>query len=75
MSYDDTTLAGALERLETATLPGSNARLIRGSELHRRNGSRYLPAAQLPPRAMMLEEVHPFDNRVYDRADIMPYLI
>jgi hypothetical protein len=62
VSFDDARLAAALSRLETATLPGSDARLIRGSELHRRNGSRNSPAAHLPARAMMIESIHPFDH-------------
>jgi hypothetical protein len=41
-------------RLETATLQGSDARLIRCYELHRRISSIHLPAVQLPPRAMLL---------------------
>ena len=75
ISYDDSTLSAALTLLETATLPGSITRLLRGRELHRRNSSVHLPAAALPPRAMMLEQVHMWDYKVYERADIEPYLI
>jgi hypothetical protein len=75
VSCDDAALSAALTKLETATLPGSNMRLIRGSELHRRNGSRHLPAARWPERAMMLESVHPFDSMQYEPADILPYLL
>jgi hypothetical protein len=75
VSFDDVHLAAALSRLETATLPGSDSRLIRGSGLHRRNSSLHLPAAQLPPRAMLLEHMHPFDYKVYEPADISPYLV
>jgi hypothetical protein len=75
VSFDDAHLAAALARLETATLPGSDARLIRGSELHRRNGSRYLPASHLPSRAMMIESIHSFDHTTYEPADISPYLV
>ena len=46
-----------------------------GRELHRRNSSVHLPAAPLSPRAMMLEQVHPFDYKVYEVADIEPYLL
>lgn len=42
--------------------PGVNTRIIRGTELHRRNGSLHLPATPLPPRAMMLDQVHPSDR-------------
>lgn len=73
--FDDSILSAALTLLETATLPGSITRLLRGRELHRRNSSPHLPAAALPPRAMMLEQVHPFDYNVYEPADIEPYLI
>src|SRR4051794_24620370 len=59
----------------TADPPGVYTRLIRGTELHRRYGSRYSPAAQLPPRAMMLEQVHPWDRTVHEPADIEPYLM
>jgi hypothetical protein len=75
VSFDDAHLAAALSRLETATLPGSDARLIRGAELHRRNGSRNAPAAHLPPRAMIVESIHPFDHATYEPADISPYLV
>jgi len=75
VSFDDSTLSAALTLLETATLPGSSARLVRGRELHRRSSSPHSPAAQLPSRAMLLEHMHPFDYRVYDPADIEPYLI
>jgi hypothetical protein len=72
--FDDATLSAAVTRLETAMLPGSDTRLIRGTELHRRNCSRYLPAAHLPARAMMLESLRPWDQMICERADIDPYL-
>jgi hypothetical protein len=75
VSFDDSTLSAALTLLETATLPGFNTRLIRGTELHRRNSSQHLPAARMPSRAMLLEQVHMWDYKVYERADIEPYLI
>jgi hypothetical protein len=75
VSFDDAHLAAALSRLETATLPGSDARLILGAELHRRNGSRNSPAAHLPGRAMMIESIHPFDTLFYEPAEIFPYLV
>jgi hypothetical protein len=73
--FDDSTLSAALTLVETATLPKLGARLVRGTELHRRNSSQHLPAAQLPPRAMILEHMHMWDYKVYERADIEPYLI
>jgi hypothetical protein len=75
VSFDDSTLSAALTLLETATLQQPAGRLVRGTELHRRNSSLHLPAAQLPPRAMLLEQVHTWDYKVYEPADIEPYLI
>jgi hypothetical protein len=73
--FDESDLAPALTKLETASLRGSDARLVRGTELHRRNNSRYSPAARLPERAMMLDQVHPFDPMKYEPADIEPYVV
>jgi hypothetical protein len=70
-SFDDAHLSAALTRL-AATLPGSNTRLIRGSELHRRNSSRYLPATHLPQRAMMLESLRSRDATVYAKPISSP---
>jgi hypothetical protein len=70
--YDEADLPAALTLLETATLPGSVWRLLRGEALHRRNG---WPAKPLPPRAMILDQVHPFDSMEYEPADIEPYLL
>jgi hypothetical protein len=43
MSFDDVLLSAALTRLETALVPGSSCRLVRGTELHRRNRSIWVP--------------------------------
>lgn len=75
VAFDDSALPAALERLETATVESSDASIVRGEELHRRNGSRWLPAAQLPVRAMLLESLSQFDSRAYERATIEPYLL
>jgi hypothetical protein len=76
VTYDDSTLAAALERLETATVPGSNSRLIRGEELRRlTGGSRHTTGARLPARAMVVGEVCPWNPVEYERADIEPYLL
>ena len=73
--FDDQLLSAALTVLETATLKDSNARLVRGTDLHRRNGgSRYTLATPFPPRAMLLEELSPFNYAEFERADIEPYL-
>jgi hypothetical protein len=73
--FDEAHLSAALTRLETATLPGSDARLIRGHELHRRTNSWYSPVTPSPPRAMLLGQVHPFDPTEYEPADIEPYVV
>jgi hypothetical protein len=76
VDYDDVLLAAALRVLETASLPGSDARLIRGAELHRRNGSTvHTRATPLPARSMLLDQVPPFDFRTFEPADIEPYLV
>lgn len=75
MQFDDELLAAALRVLETASLPGSDARLIRGAELHRRNGSSvFVRSTPLPSRAMLLDQVAPFHFQEYEPADIEPYL-
>jgi hypothetical protein len=48
VSFDDDLLSAALTRLETAMVPGYNVRLVRGTELHRRNRSIWVPAACWP---------------------------
>lgn len=74
--FDDLTLAAALRVLETASLSGSDARLIRGTELHRMvNRSVHTRATPLPARAMLLSQIHAFDFREYESADIEPYLL
>jgi hypothetical protein len=73
--FDEPQPPAALTLLETASLPNSNARLVRGSELHRLTSPRGLPAAKLPSRTMLLGTVHPFDPMEYQPADIEPYLL
>jgi len=70
--FDEADLPAALSMLETATLPGSTSRLLRGSSLHR---SYPITSKPLPPRAMQLLDLHPMDTREYEPADIEPYLI
>jgi len=72
VDYDEATLAEALGLLETGTLPGSTFRLVRGYALHR---SYPITSKPLPDRAMQLVELHPFDPREFELADIEPYLI
>jgi hypothetical protein len=75
MSFDDGFLSAALARLETATVPGYNVRLVRGTELHRRNRSIWVPAEHWPDRAMLLDPLSPWDSATYEPSDIVPYLI
>jgi hypothetical protein len=70
--FDEADLPAALTRLETATLPGSNSRLLRGYALHR---SYPITAKPLPKRAMQLVPLHPFDRLEYPPADIEPYVL
>jgi hypothetical protein len=72
VNYDESDLPAALTRLETATLPGSTSRLLRGYALHR---SYPITAKPLPSRAMLLMDLHPMDTREYEPADIDPYLL
>jgi hypothetical protein len=76
VAYDESTLSAALTVLETASLPGSNSRLIRGEELRRlTGGSPHTPGAKLPARCMCLSEVNPWSPMVYLKAEIEPYLL
>jgi hypothetical protein len=76
VSFDEEDLAPALTMLETAALGGSDARLIRGEELHRLvNRSVHTRATPLPPRGMLLDQVKPFDFVEYEPADIEPYVV
>jgi hypothetical protein len=75
VSFDDGLLSAALTRLETATVPGYNVRLVRGTELHRRNRSICVPAARWPDRAILLDPLSPWDSATYEPSDIDPYLI
>jgi hypothetical protein len=45
---------------------------VRGYALHR---SYPITSKPLPDRAMQLVELHPFDPREFELADIEPYLI
>jgi hypothetical protein len=69
--FDESDLPAALRRLETATLPGSNSRLLRGYALHR---SYPITSKPLPSRAMLLATLHPMDSTMYEPADIEPYV-
>jgi hypothetical protein len=69
---DEAGLPAALTRLETATLPGSNSRLLRGYALHR---SYPITSKPLPPRSMLLMTLHPLDSTTYEPADIEPYVV
>jgi hypothetical protein len=71
-SYDESDLAAALTKLETATLSGSTSRLLRGYALHR---SYPITAKPLPSWAMQLMDLHPMDTMDYEPADIEPYLL
>jgi hypothetical protein len=75
LSFDDGLLSAALTRLETATVQGYNVRLVRGTELHRRNRSIWVPAAHWPDRAMLLDPLSPWDSATYEPCDIVPYLL
>jgi hypothetical protein len=75
VSFDDGLLSAALTRLETATVSGYNVRRVRGTELHRRNQSMWVPAARWPDRAMLLDPLSPWDSATYEPSDIVPYLI
>ena len=70
VNYDESDLPAAMTRLETATLPGSTSRLLRGYALHR---SYPITAKPLPSRAMQLMDLHPMDTREYEPADIDPH--
>jgi hypothetical protein len=70
--FDESDLAAALRVLETATLPGSPFRLLRGYALHR---SYPITAKPLPARAMLLTTLHPMDATTYEPADIDPYVL
>jgi hypothetical protein len=72
VAFDDQVLSAALTKLETATVSGSDARIVRGAELHRRNGSRWLPSTPLPARGMLLETVWQFDSMEYERGTSSP---
>jgi hypothetical protein len=39
------------------------------------NSSVHTRATPLPPRAMLLSQIHAFDYREYEPADIAPYLL
>jgi hypothetical protein len=75
VSFDDGLLSAALTKLETAMVPGYNVRLVRGTDLHRRNRSIWVPAARWPDRAMVLDPLSPWDSATYERCDIVPYLM
>jgi hypothetical protein len=75
VSFDDGLLSAALTRLETAMVPGYNVRLVRGTELHRRNRSIWVPAERWPDRAMLLDPLSPWHSATYEPCDIVPYLI
>jgi hypothetical protein len=62
VSFDDGLLSAALTMLETAMVPGHNVRLVRGTELHRRNRSIWVPAARWSDRAMLLDPLSPWDS-------------
>jgi hypothetical protein len=68
-------MKGIDPRLETAMVPGYNVRLVRSTELHRRNRSIWVPAARWPDRAMLLDPLSPWDSATYELCDIAPYLI
>jgi hypothetical protein len=70
--FDEADLPAALTKLETATLPGSTSRLLRGYALHR---SYPITTKPLPKRAMQLLPLHPFDRLEYSPADIEPYVV
>jgi hypothetical protein len=71
--YDESDLSATLTKLETAAVPGYDCRLVRGNELHRRQtpGVRW----KMPARAILLEQLHPFDVKTYEPCDIEPYVI
>jgi hypothetical protein len=73
--FDDHLLSAALTRLEKAEVPGCNVRLVRGEELHRRVKSIWVRTEQMPPRAMLLDPISPWDSATYEPCDIEPYLL
>jgi hypothetical protein len=72
VSSDDGLLAAALTRLETALVPDYNVRLVRGTELHRRNRSILVRAARWPDRAMLLDPLSPWIPQRMNRLTSSP---